>query len=84
MVCDPETVHFKEEVNGNMNSTNSSPSIVQLYSHTQSGGKQWNIEALYESCRLRVLMASSGQMSKMRYEYFNFNMSNLLGHDSYS
>jgi hypothetical protein len=65
MVCDPETVHFKEEVNGNMNSTNSSPSIVQLYSHTQSGGKQWNIEALYESCRLRVLMASSGQMSKM-------------------
>lgn len=62
MVCDPSTTDVKEEVNGQV-STGSSSSIVQLYNHPQ-GGKRWTVEALYESCRLKVLMVSIGQMSE--------------------
>jgi hypothetical protein len=64
MVCDPTTADVKEEVNGKMSTTSSTASIVQLYNNAGHpfGGKRWTVDALYESCRLKVLMASTGQM----------------------
>lgn len=63
MVCDPSSIDVKEEVDGQMSNSNSSSSIVQFYNNQPLSGKRWSTEALYESCRLKVLMSGTGYMS---------------------
>lgn len=61
MVCDPAV---KEEADEQMNKSNSTSSIIQHSNvGNHSGGKRWNVDSLYESCRLKVVMQSTGQIS---------------------
>ncbi|KAL3084111.1 hypothetical protein niasHT_033215 [Heterodera trifolii] len=59
MVCEPNGIEFKEE---GSESESCCSSIVQVYNSGSCGSKKWTVEALYESCRMKVRMTGSGLM----------------------
>jgi hypothetical protein len=63
MVCDPSSgVKQVDERNNLMISqtTYSNNNVEPI-----GGGKRWSVEALYESCRLKVSMTTNGQVMSM-------------------
>uniref|UniRef100_A0A915MPN7 histone acetyltransferase n=1 Tax=Meloidogyne javanica TaxID=6303 RepID=A0A915MPN7_MELJA len=61
MVCDLSTTTGIKSVDEQATNLMNSQTTYNNNNAEQFGGKRWNVEALYESCRLKVSMTNNGQ-----------------------